>query len=203
MAMRSAYLPGRQRADLIAEADGLGGVAGGEGEDVAVVDQRRRRSASPRYFRAFASMRWVVSVVAHLGEHVAGEADLDVAAEARADAVVERILDHRHAAAEAELLLRSGGERDLGSRLGDQPPAFLRHVVAVDQRQVGTEQAGAAELDDLLAALAHDRVHGDAEAVLASESEEVGHRPWAAHVDEHADRGERVGAGAVLRRGRG
>ena len=196
MAMRSAYLPG---------------------VSVPIWSPSPTASAAWRVVKARTS-RWLISAGAsllaaifarlgqhalggqrraHLGEHVAGEADLDVAAEARADAVVERGLDHRHAAAEPELLLGGGGERDLGSRLGDQAPALLRHVVAVDQRQVGSEQAGPAELDDLVAALAHHRVHGDAEAVLAGEGEEVGHRHDAAHVDEHADRGQRVRARAV------
>ena len=182
---------GCQRADLVAKPDGLGRMPRREFEHVAVADQRRRVFVAPVFSRLCQHpLRGQRGP--HLGEHVAGEADLDVAAEARPDAVIEGILDNRDAAAEPELLLRGGGERDLRSRVGDQPPALLRHVVAVDERQVGAEQPGAAELDDLVAALAHDRVHGDAEAVLAGEGEKVGHGHDAAHVDEHADGGERV-----------
>ena len=138
----------RERADLVAEPDGLRRVARRELEHVAVADQRRRivlAAVLPRLRQhALRGQRR-----AHLGEHVAREANLDVAAEARADAVIERVLDDRHAAAESELLLRGGGKRDLRAGVGDQPPALLRHVVAVDERQVGAEQPVAAELDDL------------------------------------------------------
>jgi hypothetical protein len=102
----------RQRPDAIGEPDCPRALDRGELEHVAVADERRRVVLASIHARArvHALRRQRRS---HLGEHVARERDLHVSAEARAQPQVQHRLNRRPAAADADLLVGCGGERDV------------------------------------------------------------------------------------------
>jgi hypothetical protein len=100
---------------------------------------------------------------AHDGERVLRHGGIDVGAQRRPDAVVERVLDGRQAMAHRHLDRR--GDRDLRPRVLEQAPGLVAQMRAVDVFVARPQQSGASELDQrALGILAHamrDAAHAD------------------------------------------
>ena len=79
---------------------------------------------------------------AHHREHVGGHVRFDVHAQARRDAVIERLLDRRHPVPHLHLDRRR--DRHVPAGIGDHLPRGLAQLRAVDVLVVGLHEAGLA-----------------------------------------------------------
>ena len=88
------------------------------------------------------------------------------------DAVVDRLLDRRHAVAHRHLDRHR--ERDLAAGVLEQTPGVAAQMRAVDVFVAGPQQLGLGELEQHLLGVVPDAVRHHVHAVLAGERELLG-----------------------------
>ena len=159
-------LAGRQRADLLVEAVGARAFDGGEFQHLAHREERRQVLVAGEPLRPDLVLLQREHRP-HLGEEVARHRGLDIDAERRPDAQVDRLLYRRVAVAHQHLDI--AGDRDRAAGVLDQLPLGVVERAAMDVGRVVLQPALGVELlqQRVAAELADADMDGDARADVA------------------------------------